>query len=175
MQVIIKSRNMEITDAIRDYTEKRLAKLDRLIGSQDATVTMRCIKDSHKIEVNIPYNGVLIRGEEEGHDMYACIDLVTDKLERQINKYRSRLIQRNHRQRDAVPQVEEPLAAGQDVVDKPVRVKHYTTRPMSVDEAIMQMNLLSHGFFAFYDCDTDSVSVVYRRNDGAYGLLTPDN
>ena len=78
MLVNFKARNLEVTDSLQEYTEKRLSKFDKLIGEAEATVTMRCIKDRQRVEVTIPYNGIVIRGEEEGYDMYACVDMVTD-------------------------------------------------------------------------------------------------
>ena len=85
MKVTFKGRNIEITDAMKEYTKKRLSKLDKVIGESDATVTMRCERDRQRLEITIPYNGIIIRGEEEGYDMYACIDLVMDKLESQLH------------------------------------------------------------------------------------------
>lgn len=169
MQVNFKARNMEITKSVSEYTEKRLSKFDKLIGADEATVTMRSIKDRYRVEVSIPYHGMVIRGEEEGYDIYACIDLVTDKLETQIHKYRSRLIKRG-RTRDVVAE----MPADPWVEDiKPVREKTFSTKPMTIEEAIMQMNLLSHTFFAFVNSDTGAVNVIYLRHDGGYGLLTP--
>lgn len=172
MQLTIKSRNIVITDAIRDYAEKRLSKLGKLLSAEEATVTISSVKDFHRVKVNIPYSNVLIRGEEEGYDLYACIDLVVDKLERQIHKYRTRLIQRNRYNKDAV--IPSDVQAADESMERPVRVKSFTTRPMSVEEAIMQMNLLSHSFFAFYNSETSEVNVVYCRKDGTHGLLEPD-
>ena len=122
MQVNFKARNMEISESIIEYAIKRLSKFDKLIGADEAFVTMRSIKDRYRVEVSIPYHGITIRGEEEGYDMYACIDLVTDKLESQIHKYRSRLIKRG-RNRDTVPPVETVADEWvEDVV--PVREKN---------------------------------------------------
>lgn len=173
MLVQYKSRNLEISDALKEYTEKRLSKFDKLIGAQDAVVTMRCVKDRQRLEVTIPYNGVLIRGEEEGYDMYTCIDNVTEKLESQIHKYRTRLIKRGRNAKDSQVEPALPELAWQED-DQPVRVKTFTTKPMSVEEAIMQMNLLGHSFFVFINTQGNVVNVLYRRKDGEYGLLTPE-
>jgi len=171
MLVNYKSRNLEISDALKEYTEKRLSKFDKLIGAQEAMVTMRCVKDRQRLEVTIPYNGVLIRGEEEGYDMYTCIDNVTEKLESQIHKYRTRLIKRGRGAKDALADTPE-LHWQED--DQPVKIKTFTTKPMSVEEAIMQMNLLGHSFFVFINTEGNVVNVLYRRKDGEYGLLTPE-
>ncbi len=171
MLVNYKSRNLEISDALKEYTEKRLSKFDKLIGAQEATVTMRCVKDRQRLEITIPYNGVLIRGEEEGYDMYTCIDNVTEKLESQIHKYRTRLIKRGRGAKDTLPDTPEQHWQEDD---QPVRTKTFTTKPMPVEEAIMQMNLLGHSFFVFINSQGNVVNVLYRRKDGEYGLLTPE-
>ena len=125
MLVNYKSRNLEISDALKEYTEKRLSKFDKLIGAQEATVTMRCVKDRQRLEITIPYNGVLIRGEEEGYDMYTYIDNVTEKLESQIHKYRTRLIKRGRSTaKEAV--LETPELHWQED-DQPVKIKTFTT------------------------------------------------
>ncbi|MCR4963983.1 MAG: ribosome-associated translation inhibitor RaiA [Firmicutes bacterium] len=171
MQVTYKARNMEITDALKEYAEKRLAKFDKLIGAKEATVTMHNVKDRCRLEITLPYNGVLIRGEEEGYDMFTCIDNVTDKVESQIHKYRSRLIKRG---RGVSAKVEAPAAPEWQEDDMPVKLKTFTTKPMSVEEAIMQMNLLSHNFFVFVNTEGNMVNVLYKRHDGDYGLLAPE-
>jgi len=171
MKVFYKARNMEITDALKEYAEKRLSKFDKLIGAEEATVTMHNIKDRSRLEITIPYNGVLIRGEEEGYDMFTCIDNVTDKLESQIHKYRTRLIKRGRSARNE--QVIDDTPEWQED-DMPVKVKTFTTKPMPVEEAIMQMNLLGHSFFVFVNTDGNMVNVLYKRHDGDYGLLTPE-
>ncbi len=170
MLVHFKARNLEVTDSLREYTEKRLSKFDKLIGEAEATVTMRCIRDLQRVEVTIPYNGVLIRGEEQGYDMYACVDNVTEKLESQIHKYRTRLIKRGRGAKTEPAQPETHWLED----DEPVRVKTFPTKPMSVEEAIMQMNLLGHSFFVFFNLDTGLVNVLYRRHDGEFGLLVPE-
>ena len=172
MLVNFKARNLEISEALKEYTEKRLSKFDKLIGEAEATVTMRCIKDRQRVEVTIPYNGILIRGEEEGYDMYACLDAVSDKLESQIHKYRTRLIKRGRGVKVEAENIEPEIHWQED--DEPVRVKHFPTKPMTVEEAIMQMNLLGHSFFVFFNTDTNLVNVIYRRQDRDYGLLVPE-
>ena len=172
MKFTFKARNMEITPALKEYAEKRLSKFDKLIHVDEAVVSMIMIKDRNRLEVTIPYNGVIIRGEEEGYDMYACIDNVVEKLESQIHKYRTRLMKRHrgggHKE---MPPIEPQIPDYQEDAE-PVKVKTFTTKPMPVDEAIMQMNLLGHGFFVFINSeDSNTVNVLYRRNDGDYGLI----
>ncbi len=174
MKLTFKARNMEISEALRDYVDKRLSKFDKLIGAEDASVAMSIIRGRNRIEVTIPYNGVTIRGEEEGYDMYACIDNVTDKLENQLHKYRTRLIRRSRvaAAREAAASVPEISNYIED--EPPVRIKSYTTKPMPIDEAVMQMNLLGHNFFVFINDQDQAVNVIYRRKDGDYGLLVPE-
>lgn len=171
MIVNYKARNLEITEAMKEYCEKRLAKFDKLIGIEKATVSMSCIRDRQRIEITIPYNGVVIRGEEEGYDMYASIDKVTEKLESQIHKYRTRLIKKGRVAKE-LPVAEEPQWLEDDA---PVKTKTFTTKPMTTEEAVMQMNLLGHDFFVFVNFDTGKVNVLYRRADKDYGLLIPEN
>lgn len=174
MIVNYKARNIEITDSMKEYCEKRLAKFDKLIGVEKATVVMSSCRDRQRLEVTIPYNGIVIRGEEEGYDMYTCIDLVSDKLESQIHKYRTRLIKRG---RGASAEAGMAADSGEhwQEDDAPVKIKTFTTKPMSTEEAIMEMNLLGHNFFVFVNADGNVVNVLYRRNDHDYGLLTPEN
>ena len=125
-------------------------------------------KGRHIVEVTVPVNGMLLRGEEATDDMYASIDLVVEKLEKQIDKYKTRLT------RKLRPQIaDEPVPK---VFDDPVivKTKRFAIKPMAVDEAVMQMNLIGHDFFVFADADTNQVNVVYRRRDGNYGLIEPD-
>ncbi|MCL1906247.1 MAG: ribosome-associated translation inhibitor RaiA [Clostridiales bacterium] len=174
MNITFKARNMEVSGALKEYATKRLSKFDRLIKAEDATVSMTMIKDRYRLEVTIPYSGIIIRGEEEGYDLYASIDNVTAKLESQLHKYRTRLIKKG---RGEKPQAAEAVTAHAAYAedDQPVKVKHFITKPMPVDEAIMQMNLLGHGFFVFINSeDANTVNVLYRRNDGEYGLLVPE-
>ncbi len=174
MEFTYKARNLEITDAMKEYCEKRLQKLDKLIGVERASISMSAIKDRHRIEVTIPYHGVTIRGEVEGYDMYTCIDYVSEKLESQIHKYRQRLIKRGRNTGKELGGYREEMAAAWFEDDEPVKTKTFTTKPMNVEEAIMQMNLLGHSFFAFVNDSSAQVNVLYRRFDGEYGLLIPE-
>ena len=171
MNITFKARNMEISSALKEYALKRLSKFDKLINVDDVTVSMTMEKDRYRLEVTIPYVGMVIRGEEEGYDLFASIDSVTAKLESQIHKYRTRLIKKGRGEKHQA--YEDAMAYMED--DRPVKVNHFTTKPMPVDEAIMQMNLLGHNFFVFINSeDGNTVNVLYRRNDGDYGLLAPE-
>lgn len=172
MQIILKGRNIEITKALRDYVEKRLSKLGKYIEDlNEVYVTLLVEKDRHRVEVTVPFNGLILRGEEQTADMYSSVDLVIEKLEKQIEKYKTRINKKAKNQsiRDVVMNYEEEQ-------DEPriVRTKRFAFKPMPVEEAIMQMNLLGHNFFVFSNGETDEVNVVYKRKDGNYGLIEPE-
>ena len=175
MELTFKARNMEITPDLKAYAEKRMLRFDRIIGAEEALISMQSVKDRQRLEVTIPYNGIVIRGEEEGYDMYTCIDNVVDKLESQMHKYRNRLIKRR---RNAVGRDVEPIAAAEfpsfQEDEMPVKTKTFSMKPMPIEEAIMQLNLLGHDFFAFVNSENGNVNLIYRRKDGDYGLLIPE-
>lgn len=169
MQITVRGKNVEITGPLRDYVEKKVGKIEKYLeGPLSATVTLNVEKGRHIVEVTVPINGMLLRGEEATDDMYASIDLVVEKLEKQIDKYKTRLT------RKLRPQIADEPAP--KVFDDPVivKTKRFAIKPMAVDEAVMQMNLIGHDFFVFADAETNQVNVVYRRRDGNYGLIEPD-
>jgi putative sigma-54 modulation protein len=175
MNIMIRGKNVEITDALRSYVIRRVSKLERYSDDFiDVQVTLLVERGRHRVEVTAPLHGIILRGEEESGDMYASIDQVLDKLERQIEKYRSRIDKRIRpkamKEREAgLPVVEEVLEE-QEVV----RVKKFPAKPMSVDEALMQMNLIGHNFYVFRNDKTQEMNVVYKRKYGDYGLLEPE-
>ena len=182
MKITISGKNIDISQALRNQVNKKVGKLERYFKpGTEAQVTLSLEKNRNIVEVTIPFNGILIRAEESTENMYASIDLVLDKLERQIHKYRSKLV-RNFRTgalvrekmgiRQAAPQV------SQDTDDedlKNVRTKRFAVKPMSIEEALMQMDLLGHSFFVFSNAESEEVNVVYKRHDGKYGLIEPDH
>lgn len=175
MNFDVRGKNLEVTEALKDYAEKRLSKLERFIeDAKIAQVTLSVEGDSKKVEVTIPLNGVLLRGEEAGPDMYASIDLVVEKLEKQIDKYKTKLYKRDRGigfKKNFVRELEEANEAVEHF--KIVRTKRFALKPMDAEEAVMQMNLLGHNFFVFFNSGSDEVNVVYRRNDGLFGLIEP--
>lgn len=181
MEMEIRGKNVEVTEALKDYTEKRISKLEKYFEEiRTAHVTMSLEGEGQKVEVTIPLNGVILRGEETTEDMYMSVDMVLDKLEKQIEKFRSKLINR-HRGTGLkkAPPAEERKEKDVEYrfVDdqfKVVRTKRFALKPMDEEEAIMQMNLLGHNFFVFFNVGSEEVNVVYRRNDGDYGLIEPD-
>jgi putative sigma-54 modulation protein len=175
MKFQIRGKNIQVTDALKEYVEKRLSKLDKYFEKvPEAVVTLVVEKERHRVEVTIPINGYILRGEEETPDMYSSIDLVIEKLERQMEKYKTRLSKKikNSSIKDIAPTPVE--MQGLDAEPLLVRTKRFAIKPMAAEEAIMQMNLLGHGFFVFSNAETDEVNVVYRRKDGNYGLIEPE-
>lgn len=173
MQVNIRAKNLEVTPALREYLQKRLSKFEKIINAQEATATFTITKDKQKVEITIPLSGIFIRGEEETYDMYNSIDNVVEKLESQVHKYKTRLLKRH---RGLAKDLNSPSTGAEDYIDElPVKIKQFPLKPMPVEEAIMQMNLLGHNFFVFTNSENNNVNVIYRRNDGAFGLLEPEN
>ncbi len=172
----VRGKNIEITPALKDYVEKRVGKVTKYFDTVgEITVILTVEKGRHIVEVTVPLNGVLLRGEESTTDMYASIDLVIDKLEKQIEKYKTK-IARKLRSGSLKPEIAaSAVTAALDSDDFPVvKTKRFAVKPMDVQEAIMQMNLINHDFYVFTNADTEEVNVVYRRRDGAYGLIEPE-
>lgn len=172
MKIQVRGRNMDTTEALKDYIAKRLGKLDKYIDNLgEAQVTMVVERGFHRIEVTIPINGMILRGEESTGDMYASTDLVVEKLEKQIEKYKGKLQKRGARY---VNDQRKPVPPPEDDEPRLVRTKRFAIKPMPVEEAVLQMNLLGHNFFVFSNADTEQVNVVYKRKDGNYGLIEPE-
>ena len=174
MNIIIRGKHIELTDALKEYVMKRVGKLAKYSDDfMDIQVTLLVERDRHRVEVTAPLHGMILRGEEETEDMYSSIDMVVEKLERQIDKYRTRI---NKRMRSKILKDHE-LKQPTEVVEEPreeiVRNKKFPAKPMSVEEAIMQMNLVGHTFFVFTNAESQEMNVVYLRNNGDYGLLQP--
>ncbi|MEW8972745.1 MAG: ribosome-associated translation inhibitor RaiA [Tissierellaceae bacterium] len=168
-------KNMEVTDALREVTEKKLSKLDKYFQKDiEGNVTFSTQKNRKIIEVTINLPGTIIRAEESSDDMYASIDKAVDILERQIRKYKTKLQKRYQNGETIRFENVMPLPVDRDE-DRPrlVKRKKFGLKPMSYEEAILQMELLRHNFFVFMDADTEDVSVVYKRKDGDYGLIEP--
>jgi len=182
MKFDIRGKNIDLTDALKDYTTKRLSKLEKYIDPVKEVQVALSIegerhKAQHKVEVTIPLNGVILRGEEVTDDMYSSIDMVEEKLEKQIDKYKTKLYRNNRGtgfKKALTEEIEKKLDQS-DIKDfNIVRTKKFALKPMDEEEAIMQMNLLGHNFFMFFNAQSDEVNVVYKRNDGNYGLIEPD-
>lgn len=184
MNFNIRGENLEVTPALKDYTEKKVRKLERYFETppiSDVHVNMHVHNNDQVIEITIPMHDLLLRGEESHTDMYAAIDLVVEKLERQIRKYKTKV---NRREKhaggakqffntaingSAVPKYEE-----EEDAFEVVRQKRFMLKPMDVEEAILQMDMLGHSFFVFSNSESGETNVVYRRKDGRYGLIEPE-
>ncbi|UOF91380.1 ribosome-associated translation inhibitor RaiA [Fodinisporobacter ferrooxydans] len=181
MKVKVRGDNIQITGALQEYVERKLGRLDKFFDAtptHDVQVTLSVIHGIHTVEVTMIVQGMIIRAEEKSGDMYASIDLVADKLEKQIEKHKSKVVKKAKKQSGRKLFQESgssALAYSYDEEDdaQVVRVKRFAMKPMAVEEAIMQMDLLGHSFFVFSNSDTEKVNVVYRRNDGQYGLIEP--
>lgn len=175
MNFNIRGKQIKVTDALKDYVEKRVGKLEKYSDDfTDVQVTLTVEKERQRVEVTAPLNGFILRGEEETDDMYSSIDLVVDKLERQMEKYRRRIGKKRAKgvkdEPSFISQVDDE-SLGQDLI---VKNKHFPAKLMSVEEAVMQMNLIGHSFYVFMNADTEQMNVVYRRKHGGYGLLEPE-
>ncbi|AAO34966.1 hypothetical protein K144313037_01580 [Clostridium tetani] len=175
MRITVTGKNIEITNALRNVVEKKLEKLDKYFKPDvEAQVTLSVEKNRQIIEVTIPFNGVILRGEEANEDMYASIDLVIDKLERQIRKQKTKLQKRMHGDSlrfQFIPDYEGDKFKEESKI---VKTKRFAIKPMSSEEAVLQMELIGHNFFVFESADTGEVNVVYKRKDGNYGLIEPE-
>jgi len=169
-------RNLEVTEAMRQYAQDKLVKLDRYSDQiVDASVVMSYDTNKNaanpaKVEVQVNLPGGMIRAEERALDTYAAIDLVVDKLERQLKRFKGRLIAQ--RTETIAPPDDEPAEERPPHV---ARVKRHVLRPMAPEDAALQMEALGHEFFLFRNVETDLVSVIYLRDDGDYGLIEPAN
>ncbi|MCM3443054.1 ribosome hibernation-promoting factor, HPF/YfiA family [Metabacillus halosaccharovorans] len=182
MRYNVRGENIEITPALREYAEKKIGKLERYFEeSVDANVNvnLKYYNDQQsKIEVTIPMTDLVLRAEENHQDMYAAIDLVVNKLERQIRKHKTK-VNRKLREQGAPKFVfsnYQPEGLPQDELDEEeevVRTKRFNLKPMDSEEAILQMDMLGHSFFVYTDAKTNKTNVVYKRKDGKYGLIEP--
>ncbi len=187
MQVILKGKNVEITDWLREYVEKKVEKLDRYLPDiQEARVELsvqkaRSSQDRQVAQLTVRGNGLMLRAEERTDDMFAAIDAVINKMHRQIARYKGKRIDRWQGQGPSRTEVEMPPLEA-DVLDelaeeqtrRIVRVKRFAVSPMDEEEAIEQMELLGHDFFVFFNPNSGRMSVLYRRKDDNYGLLEPE-
>lgn len=179
MRITIYGKNLEVSDYLKDLVEKKVAKLERYFPQDtEVQVTLTVEKNRHIVEVTILYEGVIIRGEEVTGDMYASIDNVLDKLEKQIIRQRTRL---EKRLRSGAFKYDQPVFGGsyeeleEEEGPRIVRVKRFNIKPMSEEEAMMQLELLGHAFYVFISSETGAMNVLYKRKDGNYGLIEPEN
>jgi putative sigma-54 modulation protein len=176
MELSIFARNMEVTPRLREHVEMKVEKLDRYLPSIDeARVDLTVEKTrraahSQVAQLTVWVPGRILRAEERNQDMFAAIDAVLDKMYRQIARYKGRRQDRWHAAVESPP-IEEPVEESEGEI---VRVKRFEVRPMAPEEAIEQMELLGHLFYVFFNAEEDGINVVYKRDDGDYGLLQPE-
>ncbi|NLM04829.1 MAG: ribosome-associated translation inhibitor RaiA [Clostridiales bacterium] len=177
MKVIVSGKNIDITEVLRDTVEAKISKLDKYFSEgAEAQATLSVEKYRQIIEVTIPINGAILRAEESSDDMYTSIDKVVDKLIRQLRKHKVKM-QKGRSQFYETIRFENITQSDEedDKYDpKIVKTKRFPIKPMSPEEAVLQMELIGHSFFVFANAETDEVNVVYKRKDGNYGLIEPD-
>jgi putative sigma-54 modulation protein len=173
VQLRVKGRGVEVTEAIRSYAEKRLAKLERQLPDPEIELQLSSqqnpsIRETHVAEATVWTKGPILRASESSQDMRASIDRLVDKLERQATRYREK------RGRGRRPGRQAP-DEGLQMPDEPqiVRTKQFAVKPMNAEEAVLQLELVGHDFFVFRDADSNEVNIVYRRRQGGYGLIEP--
>ena len=175
MRYTITGRNIEVTPALRSAVEEKIGKLDRYFNpNTEVTVTLSVQKDRQNIEVTIPVKGNIIRAEESSSDMYVSIDLVEEIIERQLKKYKTKLVDKHQ----AAASFSKMFAENDYMEDeeiKIVRTKRFDIKPMYPEDACVQMELLGHSFYVFNNAETDQVNVVYKRKGNTYGLIEPEN
>ncbi|HEY5585815.1 MAG TPA: ribosome-associated translation inhibitor RaiA [Ruminiclostridium sp.] len=172
MKIIINGKNIDITEGLKERVTKKIGKLEKFFNEEtEAHVTLSVQRTRQIAEVTISFNGIVFRAEESNEDMYTSIDKSIDLLERQIRKNKTRLERRLHNHEFII----ENLTFEEDIPEetefKVVRSKRFAVKPMDVEEAILQMNLLGHEFFMFHNAQSKQVNVVYKRKDGNYGLI----
>lgn len=173
MKFVYTSKDMAVSDSLKTRAEKKLSKLERYFRDEpEATIRFKVQKGARNIvEITVNAGGVILRAEESSNDMYLSIDHAVDKLESQIRRHRTKL-EKRIRASELEPVAEAPVYEEQNY--DIVRVKKFSVKPMSVEDAITQMELLGHDFFLFMNEENEGMNVLYRRHDGTYGLLQPD-
>lgn len=175
MKFTIIGRKIEVTDKVRDYVEKKLGKLDKFFKEEsEARIVLGTIKDNEYIEASIYASGMIYRAEASDKEILAAIDKIVDVIERQIRKNKTRLAKKI--KKDAA--IDTMLISGESYTEgeetgefEIVKTKRFTVKPMSPEEAVLQMNLLGHSFFVFKNVETDEMNVVYKRKDGKYAII----
>lgn len=179
MRVVITGRNIDVTEALKDKIHEKVGRLDKFFTHEtEVHATMSVQKNTQLLEVTIPFNRMVFKASESQADMYASIDKAVDSLERQIVKNKSKFARKTHESKFKHPEFmweATTPATEQDEEVKLIYEKKLESKPMSVDEAVLQLSILEHKFFMFMNSDTKSINVIYKKDDGHFGLLEPDN
>ena len=174
MKFVIVGRNIEVTPGLREAVEDKIGKLEKYFNPDtEVHVTLSVEKDRQKIEVTIPVKGSIIRSEQVSNDMYVSIDLVEEIIERQLKKYKTKIVDKQQ----SAGAFSQLFLENDDLDDeeiKIVRTKKFDIKPMYPEDACIQMELLGHSFFVFINAETDQVNVVYKRKGDTYGLIEPE-
>nr|MBQ8252505.1 ribosome-associated translation inhibitor RaiA [Lachnospiraceae bacterium] len=175
MKYIIIGKNIDVTPGLRTAVEDKIGKLEKYFTPEtEVHVTLSVEKDRQKIEVTIPVKGNIIRSEQVSNDMYVSIDLVEEIIERQLKKYKNKLVDKQQGSNFFKQEYIDKEYMDEDDV-KIIRTKKFDIKPMYPEDACVQMELLGHNFFVFCNAETDQVNVVYKRKGGTYGLIEPEN
>lgn len=180
IHLTVSGKNVQVTPALREHSERRVGKLQKYFDDGrplQADVVLYTERGNHVAEVTIQVGSLLVRGVGKTDDMYVSIDAAVDRIARQVRKYKTRINRKLQSAKAAVTVEQAPpseAGEGEEAEPRIVRVKRFALKPMTVEEAILQMELLGHDFFVFTDADTEEVHVLYRRRDGNYGLIEPE-
>ncbi len=174
MNLVISGKNLDITEGLRSAIEEKIGKLERYFtDTTEVHVTLSTEKNRQKIEITIPMKGSIIRAEEVSSDMYVSIDLVEEVIERQLRKYKNKLIDKEQN----AAHLSQSFIEADDYEDEDIQIirsKKFAMKPMDPEEACVQMELIGHNFFVFRNSETDEVNVVYKRKGNTYGLIEPE-
>lgn len=178
MDITVTFRHMEHSDALESYAKEKVGRLSKYFDSiLDAHVIMSVEKNRHSAEVTMNVSGVTINGHETREDMYSAIDLVLDKMERQVKKYKDRIVRRKPAHKIAARPATASVISLESIEEERepqiIKVEDYSVKPMTLEEASMQIELLHNDFLVFTNAGTEKVNVIYRRKDGNYGLIEP--
>ena len=173
MNIMISGRKFNLKDSFRDYAEQKMKKIQRIFGDEaDVKITVTVEKEWQTVETTVKKDGVLYRAECSADRMEDALDKTIDDLVRKLRKNKTRI---EKKLRDVAPEIPEPISEeGEEGEIKIVKSKHFPIKPMDAEEAVLQMNLIGHQFFMFRNMDSGEINVVYRRKDGNYGLLAPE-
>ena len=175
MRITITGRNIELTEGLKAAVEEKLSKLEKFFAPDtNVFVTLSVEKERQKIEVTIPIKGHVIRSEQSSNDMYVSIDLVEEVIERQLKKYRTKLVTKQQSAASVFKQDFLDAASDDDEEIKIIRSKRFGMKPMYPEDACVQMELTGHDFFVFRNAETDEVNVVYKRKGNTFGLIEPE-
>ena len=176
MQTSVTFKNLDSSDTLRSYVQEKLDRFDRLLDNPaEANVVLSVEKFRHMAEINIVGDRLTINGKEETVDMYSAIDMVLDKLEKQIKKSKEKIRERRGAKARSKSKLAEQINMPEEESERQIKIKHIEYKPMHVEEAALQMDLLNDNFLVFTNARSDQVNVLYRRKDGHYGLIQPNS